>query len=92
MEALSLPQIDYDFWKEKNSYYSSKKLDNQTIRGIKTAQKTGLLNSVIDDDGNILIKLAPLPFHKFKNPSCFIGIAASSRHHPNGRRSVWKDV
>ena len=58
MEALSLPQIDYEFWKEKNSYYSSKKLGNQTIRGIKTVQKTGLLNSVIDDDGNILLNLS----------------------------------
>ena len=71
MEALSLPQIDYDFWKEKNSYYSSKKLDNQTIRGIKTVQKTGLLNSVIDDDGNILIKsnadLIEIIVEKIKN-------------------------
>ena len=71
MEALSLPQIDYEFWKEKNSYYSSKKLGNQTIRGIKTVQKTGLLNSVIDDDGNILIKsnaaLIEIIIEKIKN-------------------------
>ena len=71
MEALSLPQIDYDFWKEKNPYYSSKKLDDQTMRGIKLVQKTGLLNSVIDDDGNILIKsnaaLIEIIIEKIKN-------------------------
>ena len=71
MEALLLPQIDYDFWKEKNPYYSSKKLDDQTMRGIKLVQKTGLLNSVIDDDGNILIKsnaaLIEIIVEKIKN-------------------------